>query len=99
MVPLSEALAELKLLTETLAKSLDDQFGLWSSPTFNAVRAVVYPAWARANAAVVALERPPATPTCGPALSDCAQHLVGLGSGPGGLSVWRCAKCGSEEWL
>ena len=41
----------------------------------------------------------PPRPACGPLLSDCRQHHVACGSGPGGFNVYKCDRCGDEEWL
>lgn len=40
---------------------------------------------------------PDPKPTCGPKLSDCIQFPVVFGNA--GFMVYRCKKCGSEEWL
>ena len=38
-------------------------------------------------------------PACGPLLSDCRQHHVATTGAPHGWNVYRCDRCGDEEWL
>lgn len=38
-------------------------------------------------------------PACGPKFSDCRQEHLGFQGGVHGWSVYRCPKCGDEEWL
>lgn len=41
----------------------------------------------------------PPRPACGPLLSDCRQHHV-VCAGRGSIfNVYRCDRCGDEEWL
>ncbi len=44
-------------------------------------------------------EGPTDRPACGPKPSDCRQQLIAIGSGVGGWNVYKCPKCGDEEWL
>lgn len=30
---------------------------------------------------------------------ECEYHLVAIGNGWSGFNVWRCVKCGKEDWL
>lgn len=40
---------------------------------------------------------PERKPKCPPGKCVC-QH-VAIGNGPAGFNVYKCAKCGDEEWL
>jgi hypothetical protein len=48
-----------KAFIEAFGKSLDDDFGFWSSPTSDAVRSKLYGLWAKANAEVLIPLHPP----------------------------------------
>ena len=38
-------------------------------------------------------------PACGPLARDCLQQVVAIGAGVHAWTIYRCVRCGDEEWL